>query len=502
MEHGLTRRLLPGTVESILVNGLTGDLTDQLALFTVMQDSWARLQHNVRTLREAVEAAPYNVHAWSDDDGTPATPAAEEKAALVKRALWGMCPDITALECSLEGALRHLAGGTVQGHAVMEILWEMRSDAGGGGQACLPRALRKTGSSHYAYAQSWGGGAAGTADRLMFRPDGRSSSRLTDFPPHQFLTGIFPGHDGHPSVAAPLRSLAKYWIAATYGPEWLLSYAQLFGSPFRWATYRAGDTNVKATVCAMLANLGNNGWAAFPEGTDLKMQEANHAAGSLPQKLIIDLADQAADILILGQTLSADTGKDGGGSFALGKVHQTVRRERLAACGGAVATVLTHQLARAIIQLNYGDTSECPEIRCELPEAEDEQKKAERDKILITMGMRLPVEYLYDRHGIPMPADGEETIGGAPAPKDPAKPGEPPVPPKPGEPAKPAAEPDEKDKPGEPAKAARATVPGVVPDPFTAELTDTLARVLEQAAADGHAAVLGDPLNPEPEPAP
>lgn len=413
MEHSLTRRLLPGTVESILVNGLQGDLTDQLALFVTMQDTWPRLQHNVRTLREAVEAAPFTVHPWTDGDGTDTTESAQARAALVERALWGMCPDLTALEWSLEDGLRHLAGGTVQGHAVMEILWHVRPDADGG-MAVLPRALRRTGSSYYAYAQSWTGGRT-TADRLMFRPDGGrgGSGSLKDFPACQFLTGIFPGHDGHPSVAAPLRALAKYWIAATYGPEWLLNYAQLFGAPMRWATYQ--DDKAKESVCAMLANLGNCGWGAFPSGTELKLHEAAKSSGDLPQKLIIDLADTAADILVLGQTLSADTGDKGGGSFALGKVHQTVRRERLEACGKAAAKVLTHQLARAVCILNYGDADECPEIRCDLPEPEDEKAKAERDNMLATMGLRLPVGYLYERHGIPEPKEGEATVGGGAA---------------------------------------------------------------------------------------
>lgn len=471
MEHSLTRRLMPATVENILVNGLNGDLTDQLALFTVMQDTWPRLAHNVRTLREAVESAPFEVHAWTDDDGTPVTPTAEAKAALVKRGLWGMRPRIQELELGLEGGLRHLAGGTVQGHAVMEILWEMRSDAGGG-TACLPRALRKTGSTHYAYPQGWTGDGQG--DRLMFRPDNRTAWTLVDFPEHQFLTGIFPGHDGHPSVGAALRSLAKYWIAATYGPEWLMTYTQLFGSPFRWATYQQGKAGVKEEVCRMLANLGAHGWAAFPQGTELKIQEAMHAASSLPQKLLIDLADSAADILILGQTLSAAPSSDGGGSFALGKVHQTVRRERLEACGKAVATVLTHQLARAIVALNYGDDSECPEILCDLPEHEDEKAKAERDQLLSNIGMRFPVTYLYERHGVPTPAAGEATMGGTPAAPVPAKP-----------------------KPGEEAAVKAARAPAGIPDPFLSDLTDTFDRVLQQAAADGYNALLGKEPPPD-----
>lgn len=499
MENSLTRRLMPGQVEAILRNGLSGDLTDQLALFNLMQDTWPHLARNVRTLRDAVKAAPYEVHAWSDDDGTELTQSAQDKAALVKRAMWGTQPQLGKLELVIEDVIGGQAVGTVTGHAVHEILWETRVDAAG--TAILPRAFRRVAARHFGYpAMSYG-----QADHLRFSPTGRGASDWTDFPAGQFILGIYPGHDGHPSVAAPLRSLAKYWVAACFGPEWLLSYAQLFGQPFRWATYRPGDKAAKDAVCSMLANMGGQAWAAFPEGTKLELKEAAKAAGELPQKLIIDMANAAASILILGQTLTSDTGDSGGGSFALGKVHSDVRREILSACATEVAKTLTHNLARAVVELNYGECTECPEIRAEIPEPTDAKAEAERDEVLVRMGMKLPLDWLYERHNVPEPMDDEPTLSGGPAAPPPV-PGAP-VPPSP-DPAKdqgktkqpvpgdPEEDPAKQEDPS--VKAARAALP----DSFLNFLTDTYDQVLQVSYKKGWEAAQIDFGNPEADPAP
>ena len=404
-ENMMQRRVLPGHVERIMVNAINGDLSDQQAFFNHMLDTWPRLQHNVTTKSDAVKSAPWEVHAYVADDGKEASAIAQEKAALVTRAMWGMRPDAPKRELGFEDCVAGMTRGTVTGHCVQEILWEVREDAAG--PAVLPRAIRRTSSVYYGYP-SWYLNAFRnqSEDYLHFRTD-RLGNQWKDFPENQFLVGIFPGHDGHPSVAGPLRSLAKYWLAATYGPEWLMSYAQLFGQPFRWATYK--DVTAKAAVVGMLANIGAQGYGAFPEGTTLNLVESSKGAGELPQKLIIDIANQACDILILGQTLSSDNG-DGKGSFALGKVHATVRREKLSTTCGEIAKLLTQQFARSVIELNYGECTECPEIRCVLPEPEDQKANAETDTLLAGLGVVFPKQYMYDRYGVPIPEDGEEIL--------------------------------------------------------------------------------------------
>jgi len=131
------------------------------------------------------------------------------------------------------------------------------------------------------------------------------------------------GHPGHPTIAAPLRALAGYWVAAVYGLKWFMQFAQICGVPIRWAEYGSEPDRIK--LSQLMQNIGQNGWGAFPTGTKLNFVEAARSANDIPQKVMIDLADQQCDIFILGQTLTSSQGEKG--SHALGVVHEGVRQD-------------------------------------------------------------------------------------------------------------------------------------------------------------------------------
>ncbi|MEZ0258535.1 MAG: DUF935 family protein, partial [Chthoniobacter sp.] len=70
------------------------------------------------------------------------------------------------------------------------------------------------------------------------------------------------------------------------------------------------------------------------------------------------------DLLVLGQTLTTDTGGmgAGGGSHALGQVHADVRSGIIDAAAKFTAGILEQQLIPAILRLNYGDCEEAPNL--------------------------------------------------------------------------------------------------------------------------------------------
>ena len=57
-----------------------------------------------------------------------------------------------------------------------------------------------------------------------------------------------------------------------------------------------------------------------------------------------------------------------------------------------------------------------PELVAEPRRAEDAKANAERDQILLSAGLEMPKDWLYERHGIPIPAEGEATVGRRVAP--------------------------------------------------------------------------------------
>jgi hypothetical protein len=215
-----------------------------------------------------------------------------------------------------------------------------------------------------------------------------------------------------------LRALAPYWVGITFGWEWLLATAQIFGVPFRWATYDPSRPELLGTLTQMLQQMATAGYAAFPAGTTLDFKDAVTRSQDNPQILIQQLADKACDLLILGQESSgqAHSGNAlGGGGMA--QLQGEVRREVLHSAAQWCANLLNYQLVPAILQWNWGDVSETPTVVPDLAGDPDPVQVATRDQVLSTIpGVRFVAAEFYERHGLSKPEDGEETIGGTPSP--------------------------------------------------------------------------------------
>ena len=389
----MEREQLPSDVKSTLQGALTGDLHRQGLLFDSMLDSWYRLQSNIDEVQTKVSKAPLTVLPVTQDGAEPSAKAVE-KAQFVQKLLHGMKANPVTGEQGLEGLIRDIALGYYTGHAVSEIYWQK-------GENFTPHSNKNIPWRFIAYPST-----SETQDRLMLAPEGHYGQDLVDFPEHKFVIAVKRGHGGHATQSAPLRVLTSYWLAATYGLKWLLGFAQIYGIPLRMANYADGSGNLQK-VCEMLDNMGSQSWGAFPEGTKIDVVDAAKSAGDLPQKLLLENADKACDIFILGQTLTTDVGSSG--SRALGDVHADVRMDKLQAVADFVAEAISTQLVESIVQLNYGNTDDLPTVKIEFPRPKDEKSMVERDRILhMDMGVPIALDDLYERHGIKRPEQGAE----------------------------------------------------------------------------------------------
>lgn len=397
------REQLPGDVRSTLSAALNGDLHYQHLLFTAMLDTWPKLQKAVEEIGRKVSVAPWKIHPYAARGEEP-DEKAEATAKEIEAMVWGMKPKVERMENGLEDTIKALVRGYYYGHAVCEIRWT--KDGG----EWKPRATKTVPARFYGYPYS-APATADQEDRLMFDASGMRGSRaFEDFPANRFLIGINAGHAGHPATAAPLRALAGYWLAAVYGLKWFMSFTQLYGIPWRHA--EVADAKDEGSVRAALASIGSNGYIVTRTGTKINVLDSAKAGDSLPQKALIDLADQQCDQFILGQTLTSGTGSTG--SRALGEIHQGTLDGVVEGVSDYVGGILTHQLIPAIVAANYGNSlgQDLPEMWARREDVRDEKALAERDeKIGITAG-RVPVgkAWFYERHGIPTPAEGEELL--------------------------------------------------------------------------------------------
>lgn len=397
------REQLPGDVKSTLAAALNGNLHYQHLLFTAMIDTWPKLQKGINEIARKVSVAPWKIHPFARRGDKP-KPDAEALAKEIEGLVWGMKPRAAFMERGLEGTIKGIVRSFYYGHGVSEIRWS-RNAAG----EWMPRCTKAVPSRYYGYPYDIQTGPDGE-DRLMFDPEGGlGGMRFEDFPANRFLVAINVAHEGHPTVAAPLRALTGYWLAAVYGLKWFLNFTQLYGIPWRHA--EVGDIKDENAVKNALAAIGANGYIVTKPGTKINILSPGTTAGdSLPQKALIDLADAQCTEFILGQSLTSGVSKDGG-SRALGEVHSETLDDVVDGVADFVGDVLTHQLIPAIVALNYGDkyADEMPEMWARREEDQDDLADAERmDTIINKIKVPLSESYVYEELGLPIPVDGDK----------------------------------------------------------------------------------------------
>jgi len=394
----IEREQLPNDVRYTLAGALSGDLRRQQLLFQAMVDTWPRLQKSLREIRLAVRKADWKVKPWAERGSKPSSQA-EKLAKEIEHDIWSMRPDVARGEKGFEGTVEELAIGYYFGHHVLETNWNR--DASG----FKPRSTKVVPPRFYGYPYG-----IDEEDRLMFDPTGQMGSiRYEDFPQHRFLLAINGGHPGHPTVAAPLRALAIYWLAAVYGLKWLTQFAQICGVPFRWAEYATGDATTKKVVSEMLQNIGSAGWGAFPAGTKINFEDTGKQASDIAQKVLMDVANDACSEFILGQNLTTSSGDKG--TQALGTVHEGVRQDLIEGICDFVGEILTYQLVPSMVELNYGSSrTDLPGVWAEWSEEKDLKAEAERFDILKGLGIRIGEEWGHETLGVPIPAEGEKLL--------------------------------------------------------------------------------------------
>lgn len=392
----------PARIEAVLAAALAGDHQSQWELFDLMEDTWPRLAKNIAELKRAVTSMRWTVQPWAEADAPP-TPEAMERAALVEHAIWRMRPEPAAGERDFTGLLGDLFDAWFKGLSLSEIVWEERR-LPDQGAVFVPRAATWVHPVNYALTPE-----GRLTLRLLMTDRPGTAAYYADLPAYKFLVATAPHRATHFLGAGLLRPLAWWWMAQNFAAEWQLNYAQLFGVPIRWATYAAGTpAETISRIGEMLANLGSAGWAAFPEGTSLQLLEGQKTAGTSPQEAIQDRADKYCDLLILGQTLTSDPADRG--TQALGTVHERIRADVIQAAADWLASILNQQLIQAILELNYGDADNAPELRAEPVRQKDYLAQAQRDQILLSAGIELPKAWFYERHDIPLPGSDEEVI--------------------------------------------------------------------------------------------
>lgn len=389
--HGLTPRRL----QRLLQASEAGDATAYLELAEEMEEKDLHYRAQLQTRKLAVAGLELVVEAASD--------AKEDQADadLVREAL--------ALE-GLEDALVDILDGLGKGFSVTEILWDTA------GKAWMPTQL------------VW-------RDPRWFHvsPEDGHTLRLLngglpeDLPPFKFILHRPKLKSGIPIRGGLARASAWAYLFANYVLKDWVGFCELFGQPIRIGKYASGTGEEQVAILERaVASIGTDAAAVIPEGMAIEFIKHEVTGSSDLYDRLLTKLEARVTLAVLGQTLtSGQLGKGGGGSLALGKIHDEVRKDIMASDARQLAATLRRDLVKPLLDLNRGPRASYPKVRFQIEEREDIQALSEALERLVPLGLRVEQSVVRDRLGLPDPPKTEdvELLGApqpAPAPAAPA----------------------------------------------------------------------------------
>jgi phage gp29-like protein len=389
LQHQFLTPMLAGLTPARLARTLgdadQGNLVQQHRLFSDMEERDGHLRAEMDKRKNALVGVPWDVV-------PPRNASAAEKAAAqwVKEVLQDAIDPLEDLVLSVMDGVGH-------GFAPVELEWRTE------GSELLP--------AFHPRPQEW-----------FQLGQERTAIQLTDGTVYGAPLRPFgwimhtPGKakTGYGARLGLYRTLVWPFLYKAYALGDFAEFLETYGLPIIVGKYFAGaSAEEKASLFRAVTQLGHDARAIMPKDMELEIQKITGGGGEPAHLRMMEWAEKSVSKSILGQTLSADTGSNGGGSYALGKVHNEVRHDILVSDARQVAATLTRDLVYPLIALNRSGIDglrRCPRFTFDLGEAEDLSTYAEALPKLVGVGMQIPLSWAQEKLHIPQPEKGEAVL--------------------------------------------------------------------------------------------
>ena len=198
------------------------------------------------------------------------------------------------------------------------------------------------------------------------------------------------------------------WFKKNAMKFWLI-FAEKFGSPTTVGKYPPGTSpEDQQTLFEALQAIQQETGIKIPNTMDIDFLEAQRYGTVNTYESLCDFLDKQVTKRALGQTLTTDVGSTG--SLAAGQVHNEVRGDIVKADADILSECLNSSLIRWIVDLNFAGVTEYPEFWIRTDEEQDLKPLAERDQILVNMGLPVANQYCYDTYNVPRPEKGDDLL--------------------------------------------------------------------------------------------
>ncbi len=374
--HGLT----PHKLASLLLASEEGDPGPYLALAEDMEEKDLNYRAQLGTRKLAVAGIEPSVEAASD--------AKEDQAAA------DLVREFLASE-GLEDVLMDILDALGKGFSVNEILWDTS------GKRWLPQAILHRDPRWFLFDR-----ADGTTVQL------RDVGPPLPLPPFKFIVHTPRLKSGIPIRGGLARASAWAYLFANYGMKDWVGFLEIFGQPMRVGRYPAGsDKEDIATLTRAVRDIGSDAAAVMPDGMLIDFITATSVGSSSDvYERMLRYLDERVTLAVLGQTLTSGQTRGGGGSLALGQVHNEVRKDLMRADARQLGATINRDLVRPLVDLNLGPRKAYPRVRYKVPEPEDIKGLTDALEKLVPLGLRVGASVVRDKIGLPDPGEQEEIL--------------------------------------------------------------------------------------------
>jgi phage gp29-like protein len=287
-------------------------------------------------------------------------------------------------------------------YSVTEILWDF-------GDKWVPRALKHVDPRWFFFDKA-------TGQELRLKSDATAGEELT---PGKYVVHRARFKSGLPIRGGLARAACWAYLFQNFALRDWVQFIETFGKPLRLGRYEGGvatPADIDILIDAV-QSLGTDAAAVLPKSMLIEFPEVQNARGDNQLwRLLLEYLDRQISKLVLGQTLTADTGESGGGSYALGGVHNEVRMDILADDAKALADTINRDLVRVLVNLNFAGVTDYPRYELRVEEPEDLTALVAIVEKGVAMGQPVSTKWFSEKFGIPLPEEGEETLGRQEAP--------------------------------------------------------------------------------------
>ncbi|WP_140918444.1 DUF935 domain-containing protein [Limnobaculum xujianqingii] len=366
----------------IMESAEQGDLAAQASLFNDMLERDGHIFSEMQKRKNALLKLDWNIN--PPEDATPT-----EKTFAAKVAKWfKSIPDFEDVILNALDAIGH-------GFSAQEIEWEQYQGD------WLPKKLHYRKQTYFKTTTEDG--------NTLLLNDSIEGSPLWPF---KWFVHKHNAKSGDIAESGFVRALVWPYLFKNFAIRDLAEFLEIYGLPARIGTYLQGATEEeKDALLEALVTLGHDAAGIIPSGTEIEFQSAAEGQAA-NYEVMINWCERTQSKIILGATLTSQADSRSN-TNALGNVHNEVRHDLTVADACQLESTF-RELILMLCQLNCGedfDERRLPRFVFDTREIADLVKLADSVSKLVDAGVdTIPVSWVHEKTGIPLPKDGEPTL--------------------------------------------------------------------------------------------